>query len=194
MDFIFLQKITAVIFLFLFFSIRFLWTYMGGKRKKVKVTKEIIGGRFWITNIVYIFLPFILIFDFSNLFNIRIFSHYHFVLYLIGVLSSLFGLILMFMARFHRLKDWGYMGDDTGNILFTKGVYSITRHPYYMGALFLGVGVYLVLNSWLILTMFPVFLFVSKVIKKEDDFLFDKFDGEWMNYKKHVGIIPFLGF
>ena len=86
------------------------------------------------------------------------------------------------------------MGDDTGNILFTKGVYSITRHPYYMGALFLAVGVYLVLNSWLILTMFPVFLFVSKVIKKEDDFLFDKFDGEWMNYKKHVGIIPFLDF
>jgi len=86
------------------------------------------------------------------------------------------------------------MGDDTGTTLFTQGVYSITRHPYYVGAVLLGLGVYLILNSWLILTMFPVLLFVSKVIKKEDAFLYDKFDGKWVNYKKHVGIIPFLSF
>ncbi len=79
-----------------------------------------------------------------------------------------------------------------GEVLFTKGIYGVTRHPYYVGAILVGLGIYLILNSWFILIMLPIILFVNKVIKKEDQYLFEKFKDEWKNYKNKVGIIPFV--
>lgn len=190
-NFVFFQKITAIFFLFLFFNGRIFWTYFKGKRKKANVSSEIVSGRFWITLIIYGLLPTALIlnlFDLSEMTDLN----YGFPIYLIGVLLAVCGIILMYLARMHRQKDWGFMGDISGEILFTQGVYSITRHPYYVGAFFLGIGVYFMLNSWLVLCMFPVLFFLKNVIRNEDEFLFKKFQNEWVVYKQKTGIIPFF--
>ena len=98
----------------------------------------------------------------------------------------------MVLTRVNRKEDWGYMGDKTGGRLFTNGIYSVTRHPYYIGAIILGVGVYLILNSWFVLLMIPVILFIKKVIDNEDKYLLEKFGNEFIEYKKKVSVIPWF--
>ena len=98
----------------------------------------------------------------------------------------------MFLTRLNRKKDWGFMGDKTGESLFTNGIYSVTRHPYYVGAILLGVGVYFVLNSYFVLLMIPVIIFLVKVINNEDKYLLERFGDQFIEYKKKVGIIPWF--
>ncbi len=112
--------------------------------------------------------------------------------YYLGVLFSLLGLSLMIWTRFYRNKDWGFMGDDSGDVLFTGGPYKFTRHPYYAGAALTGVGIYLQLHYWLAFLMLPVILFMLYVIKKEDGFLEKKFGDRYLEYKRKVGIIPWF--
>jgi len=156
--FILLQKITVIVFLLIFFAGRFFWSSIKGKRVKTNVSDGIVNGRFWITLIVYMLLPLILVFNLFGFLDTTTFSSNRLLVYIIGLSLSICGIVLMFLARLHRERDWGFMGDNAGDILFTQGIYSITRHPYYIGAIFLGLGIYLVLNSWLILFMFPVIL------------------------------------
>ncbi len=84
------------------------------------------------------------------------------------------------------------MGDDSGDTLFTGGPYKFTRHPYYIGAILTGVGIYLQLNYWLVFLMAPVIFFILHVIKKEDHFLERKFGATYSEYKKRVGLIPWF--
>ena len=192
--FILLQKITAIVFLLIFFLGRFLWSFIKGKRVKTNVSNGIVNGRFWITLVVYVLLPLVLIFNLFGFLDTTTFSSNRLLVYIIGLSLSICGIVLMFLARLHRERDWGFMGDNAGDILFTQGIYSITRHPYYIGAIFLGLGIYFVLNSWLILFMFPVILFVKNVIKSEDKFLYEKFQNKWNGYRQKVGIFPFIRF
>ena len=192
--FILLQKITVIVFLLIFFAGRFFWSSIKGKRVKTNVSDGIVNGRFWITLIVYMLLPLILVFNLFGFLDTTTFSSNRLLVYIIGLSLSICGIVLMFLARLHREMDWGFMGDNAGDILFTQGIYSITRHPYYIGAIFLGLGIYLVLNSWLILFMFPVVLFVKNVIKNEDKFLYEKFQDKWNAYRQKVGTFPFIRF
>jgi len=192
--FILLQKITVIVFLLIFFAGRFFWSFIKGKRVKTNVSNGIVNGRFWITLVVYVLLPLILIFNLFGFLDTTTLSSNRLLVYIIGLSLSICGIVLMFLARLHREMDWGFMGDNAGDILFTQGIYSITRHPYYIGAIFLGLGIYLVLNSWLILFMFPVILFVKNVIKNEDKFLFEKFQNKWNAYRQKVGTFPFIRF
>jgi len=192
--FILLQKITVIVFLLIFFAGRFFWSSIKGKRVKTNVSDGIVNGRFWITLIVYMLLPLILVFNLFGFLDTTTFSSNRLLVYIIGLSLSICGIVLMFLARLHRERDWGFMGDNAGDILFTQGIYSITRHPYYIGAIFLGLGIYLVLNSWLILFMFPVILFVKNVIKSEDKFLYEKFQDKWNAYRQKVGTFPFIRF
>ena len=192
--FILLQKITVIVFLLIFFAGRFFWSFIKGKRVKTNVSNGIVNGRFWITLVVYVLLPLVLIFNLFGFLDTTTFSSNRLLVYIIGLSLSICGIVLMFLARLHREMDWGFMGDNAGDILFTQGIYSITRHPYYIGAIFLGLGIYLVLNSWLILFMFPVILFVKNVIKSEDKFLYEKFQDKWNAYRQKVGTFPFIRF
>ena len=104
--------------------------------------------------------------------------------YYLGILLSIAGLLLMTWTRFYRNKDWGFMGDDAGGTLFTKGPYGITRHPYYMGAFLAGVGIYLQLNYAFVILMIPVALFMIYAARKEDAFLEKKFGTDYLRYKE----------
>lgn len=114
-------------------------------------------------------------------------------LYYLGLAVSIIGLWFMVWTRFNRNKDWGFMGDKSGEVLFTDGVYRFTRHPYYFGAVMVGIGLYLQLNYQYVLLMVPVVLFIQYVIKVEDRHLEEKFGQKFIDYKNKVGVIPWLG-
>ena len=83
------------------------------------------------------------------------------------------------------------MGDLPIQLIKTR-IYSITRHPYYIGSTLFILGIYLQLNSLYVLTIIPGIIFLRFVIKKEEKELEKSFRDDWREYKKKVGIIPFL--
>ena len=192
MNFFTIQQITVIIILAIFFIGRHATSYLMGKRPKTKTPLPTVIGRFLVSYIVLLLIPLVLILDISN-FNIGSqITEKVLLIYVLGTMVSVIGIIFMALARYHRQKDWGFLGDDAGQTLFTKGIYSVTRHPYYVGSNLIGLGIYLILNSWFIIITIPAVIFTWRVIKGEDVFLKNKFGKEWEEYKNTVGVIPFV--
>ena len=192
MEIVTIQKITIFSLLGVFFLGRYFWSLFEGKRNKMLVNKNTTKGRFWISIIIYALLPILIVLNPNNIFTPLKISEDTIVVYFLGLIVSLLGLLFMFLARFHRQSDWGFMGDTAGQVLFTKGIYSITRHPYYVGAAMVIFGIYLILNSWSVLLVLFGIPFLKKVIGEEETFLSERFGDEWVKYKNRVGIIPWL--
>lgn len=176
--------LTAII-LITFIIFRNSFTLIKGKRNIKKVTSFIYIGRKVIEIFISFLIPILLIF---NVIDQKIIIP----LYYLGVTISIIGLIFMFFTRFYRNKDWGFMGDDSGDTFFTSGPYEFTRHPYYIGAIFVAIGIYLQLNYLLVVLIIPVIFFILHVIKKEEFFLQKKFGNKFMEYKGKVGIFPWF--
>lgn len=185
-------KIIALVVLGFFWIGRLAYSAFKGKRIKSNVLSEIVSGRFLISATVYLIFPIAIILNIYPASLLNVASVISIAQVFTGSFFSLFGLLFMISARVHRESDWGFMGDSAGDILFTKGIYSVTRHPYYIGAILVAAGVYIVLNSWLILSLFPTFIFVNNVIKKEDSFLKNQFGDLWIQYSRKVGILPWF--
>lgn len=179
------MKIITAVILLIFFIFRNSFTLLKGKRDKSHVTLLIYFGRKLIEIVIFFIIPVLLL---LKMIEINIYEP----LYYLGLLLSVIGLFLMMWTRFYRDKDWGFMGDTPEKDLFTSGPYKITRHPYYMGAIFVGIGIYLQLNYYLVILMLPVILFVIYVIHTEDDFLYNKFGAKFEEYKKKVGVFPWF--
>lgn len=84
------------------------------------------------------------------------------------------------------------MGDIPGNNLVKSGAYSVCRHPYYIGAILLIVGIYFQLNSLYIVLPILGAVFLFGVMKKEDAELYNQFGQEFVEYKKKVGLLPWI--
>lgn len=179
------MKVITLSILLIFVLFRNSFTLLKGKRDKKKVTTFIYLGRKLIEVFIYFLIPGLLLLGIINVHTSSLF-------YYLGILLSVFGLLLMIYTRLNRNKDWGFMGDDTGDDLFTGGPYRFTRHPYYVGAIFVGVGLYLQLNYFLVILMLPVIFFIIYVIGKEDNFLEKKFGSRYMEYKNKVGVFPWF--
>lgn len=79
-------------------------------------------------------------------------------------------------------------------ILATKGGYGIVRNPIYSGILFVLTGIFLAIQSWIMLATIPINYLVLKILlKREDDVLIHVFGQKYTDYKKQVNpIIPKL--
>lgn len=179
------MKLLSLLILVAFIILRNSFTIFNGKRDRAKVTSFIYWGRKLIEIMIYFAIPGLLL---LGVIPEKTFP----ILYVLGSLLSLKGLFFMLWTRLSRDKDWGFMGDDSGEKLFTGGPYAYTRHPYYAGAILVGVGLYLQLNYWLAPLMIPVAFFVAYVVKKEDAFLEQKFGQTFVTYKKKVGVFPWV--
>ena len=168
-----------------FFVFRYYFTFVKGKRSREKVTSGIFVGRKLIEICICFLIPALLLLEVIK-------TNISPALYYVGILFSFFGLFLMAWTRFNRSTDWGFMGDTSGEQLLTSGPYQLTRHPYYLGAIFYGVGLYLQLHYFFVLLMLLVIAFISHVIRKEEDFLEKKFGSQYLDYKKRVGIFPWF--
>lgn len=176
------MKLVTLITLLAFIVFRNSFTLLQGKRKRSFVSMFIYWGRKFIEIFVSFLVPIFLLLEIIK-------TDIYIPLYYLGLLLSLCGLILMVWTRFYRNKDWGFMGDDSGEVLFTDGPYRFTRHPYYVGSILVGIGVYLELNWRFSFLMLPVIFFITHVIRKEDSFLEKKFGQSFCEYKRKVGIL-----
>jgi protein-S-isoprenylcysteine O-methyltransferase Ste14 len=79
--------------------------------------------------------------------------------------------------------------------IVNRGLYSVTRHPSYLGLLLCFFGNALAFNHWaaLILGFIPVMIAILYRIKVEEALLVDNFGEEYIAYKKHTWrLIPFV--
>lgn len=106
--------------------------------------------------------------------------------YIVGFIVTIFGFSLGVGGGVKIRKYF------INNILATKGEYGIVRNPVYSGILFVMTGIFLCLQSWLILVTIPFTYFILKLLlTREDKALTEAFGEEYIQYKKEVNaIIP----
>jgi len=74
--------------------------------------------------------------------------------------------------------------------IVTTGVYSIVRHPQYLGGLLAHLGISFLLSIWYSLLFTPLMLvFVYLISKKEEQELIREFGNEYEQYKKRVPML-----
>ncbi len=70
------------------------------------------------------------------------------------------------------------------------GVYSIVRHPQYLGGLLAHVGISFLLSAWYSLLVSPLMiLLVYLISRKEEEELIKEFSKEYEDYKKRVPML-----
>ena len=71
----------------------------------------------------------------------------------------------------------------------TSGVYSLVRHPQYLGGLLAHVGISFLLSAWLSLLFTPLVVVLLYVVsRKEEEELVKEFGKEYEAYKKKVSM------
>jgi protein-S-isoprenylcysteine O-methyltransferase Ste14 len=74
--------------------------------------------------------------------------------------------------------------------IVTTGVYSIVRHPQYVGGLLAHAGISFLLSAWYSLIVTPLMVVVIYVIsKKEENELINEFDTKYGSYKQKVPML-----
>jgi protein-S-isoprenylcysteine O-methyltransferase Ste14 len=74
--------------------------------------------------------------------------------------------------------------------IVTAGVYSIIRHPQYLGALLAHAGISFLLSAWYSLLLTPLTVVLIYLIsKKEEEELIREFGKEYEDYKKKVPML-----
>ena len=79
--------------------------------------------------------------------------------------------------------------------IVTAGVYSIVRHPQYLGGLLAHAGISFLLSAWYSLLSTPLMVVLVYLIsRKEEEELIREFGREYEDYKKKVSmLIPRFG-
>ncbi len=74
--------------------------------------------------------------------------------------------------------------------IVTRGVYSIVRHPQYLGGLLAHVGISFLFSAWYSLVATPLMVvLVYLVSRKEEEELIREFGKEYEDYKKNVPML-----
>jgi protein-S-isoprenylcysteine O-methyltransferase Ste14 len=103
-----------------------------------------------------------------------------------GVITDIAGLALFLSGYFLRTVARGYKAElnPDGKTLVTKGPYAITRNPMYLGTLFIGLGIILLVLQWWVAAVFltAYLLIYIPQIKKEEKKLEGFFPGRFKDY------------
>ena len=106
-------------------------------------------------------------------------------IYLVFGWVLLFGsLIMVWVAQSHMRNSWR-IGIDTENStkLVTKGFFSISRNPIFLGVMIANVGLFLVLpNAFTLLIISLSITSINTQIRLEEEFLTKAFGEEYKTY------------
>lgn len=108
---------------------------------------------------------------------------------IIGIFFLIAAILLLLSAIFTFLKNKTTMLPmKPASALQTKGIYSITRNPMYLGLLCTYIGsTFLFGNFWmLILLPFLIFTFQKYIISKEEAYLHRAFGEQYKMYQSKV--------
>jgi len=77
---------------------------------------------------------------------------------------------------------------ETSNVLITDGVFQITRHPMYLGMVFILSGIAVLLGELSPFVVVPIFAYLMDAvfIKAEERMIEGQFPHAWREYKKKV--------
>lgn len=110
-------------------------------------------------------------------------------IYLVFGWVLLFGsLIMVWVAQSHMRNSWR-IGIDTENStkLVTKGFFSISRNPIFLGVMIANVGLFLVLpNAFTLLIISLSITSINTQIRLEEEFLTKAFGDEYKTYCRKV--------
>ena len=148
-----------------------------------RITVWVIGIKFTVLSLGYSFAIMFIHYFTYPLFDIG-FLKYR-VLLISGLFLVVLGMPLFIVSAFSVHKAYAE------DILRTKGVYSICRHPLYGSfILFIIPGICLLFKSWIALSVpFVMYVFFRILIKEEEDYLSGRFRTEYEKYKREVSLI-----
>ncbi len=118
---------------------------------------------------------------------------------------SLACLLVSFLGLFIRILVIGYVPKGTSGrnthgqvaeTLNTQGIYSIVRHPLYLGNFFMWLGIILYVGSiWFTLLCILLFwIYYERIMFAEEEFLKDKFGDAYTDWSKDTpAILPRFG-
>ncbi|PWT70518.1 MAG: isoprenylcysteine carboxylmethyltransferase family protein [Bacteroidetes bacterium] len=91
------------------------------------------------------------------------------------------------LIQFVRTKN-AFIPIKPASSLQTKGIYSITRNPMYMGLLLLYCGIAITKGNWWSLILIPLLIVIVQyfIIKREEAYLEREFGDDYSDYKKRV--------
>ena len=97
-------------------------------------------------------------------------------------------LIILAMATLRRKGNLQEGGDFTATTVVVKrGVYSVVRHPLYLGWLLTYPAAMLVSQHWLIVILGVIgILSMDQIARMTDEQLLEKFGADYETYKKEV--------
>jgi protein-S-isoprenylcysteine O-methyltransferase Ste14 len=106
----------------------------------------------------------------------------------IALILLFLGLTLTELTSFKLKKDLVFgLSDSKSHQLQTKGVYSFSRHPFYMGFLLILISsVLFVPNIFNIILLVITWILHHLVMKKEEEFLTSKYGEEYKEYSSRV--------
>jgi protein-S-isoprenylcysteine O-methyltransferase Ste14 len=114
---------------------------------------------------------------------------------LLGLALTVFGIGFSIWARLTLGENWSAsVTIKQDHSLIVRGPYRIVRHPIYTGILFalLGSALQRGLVRSFIAILFCVASFWIK-LTLEEQFMVQRFGGEYLNYRRHVrALVPFL--
>lgn len=114
---------------------------------------------------------------------------------LIGTIIYFVGLLVAIVGRVQLGRNWANLEDYQvlpDQSLIQTGIYKYIRHPIYIGDVLLLLGLELALNSWLVLGVVVLFLYVIFQARKEENILANAFP-DYADYRKKTKMfIPYI--
>lgn len=112
-------------------------------------------------------------------------------------IMEVFGITFILLGQIIRVSARGYKSEysQQGDVFIKSGPYALVRHPMYLGILFIGVGIVLMLFNWWVVAIF-LFVFITRywlLIFKEEKKLIASFGEEYQDYCRRLPrILPSL--
>ena len=97
-------------------------------------------------------------------------------------------LIVVWIAQSHMANSWRIGIDEKNKTkLVTKGLFSISRNPIFLGIMIANIGLFLVIpNAFTLLIISLSTISINTQIRLEEEFLKQEFGNDYLEYAKKV--------
>ncbi len=110
------------------------------------------------------------------------------ILVWIGIGLVHLAFLIIFNAQRNMANEWRIGIDNENKVnLITKGMFSITRNPIFLGVIFVFVGLFLIIpNTVTVLILVTGVLLIQIQVRLEEEFLRNTLRDEYKSYEKQV--------